>query len=110
MSHDKTYTILELTPAPQPCAPAAPRPSLWRRLGAALLRWLTTAHEPTIRSTTLASGEKQWRVFNPVTDTTLVFDSEEAVCAWLETGWLHKPAQPDCAQPDLIGQMRYRLR
>ncbi|HSM84061.1 MAG TPA: hypothetical protein VLS96_20390 [Nodosilinea sp.] len=107
----KPYTILELTPAPQPrpMAAATPRLNLWQRLGAALLHWLASGHEPAIRRTTLATGETFWRVFNPVTGTTLEFDSEEAVCTWLDTVWLHNPTQADYAQPDPIDQIRYRL-
>lgn len=108
-TNDKTYTILELTPAPQPCttAPTAPRPGLWQRLGEALLRWVAPGHGPTIHCTTLASGEQRWRVFNPATGTRLVFESEAAVRTWMETAWLNKPA---LNQPDPIDRMRYRLR
>ena len=40
--------------------------------------------DPQIRQERDRYGKSQWRVFDPITSKSRLFDSEDDVCAWLE--------------------------
>ncbi|MBD2462596.1 hypothetical protein H6G89_16265 [Oscillatoria sp. FACHB-1407] len=64
--------------------------SLWRGI-TRLVGWMfANPNEPYITEfRDRHTGQLRWRVYFPANDTTLVFDSPEEVCTWIEDHWWH---------------------
>ena len=51
----------------------------------ALVDFLTGAQSLSIREKMLKNGTSLWIVYEPISDTRLAFDTEQAVRVWIET-------------------------
>ncbi|MBE9061907.1 hypothetical protein [cf. Phormidesmis sp. LEGE 11477] len=61
-----------------------PLKAIWARTGQYLVDFLTGQQSLSIRQQTTTTGELQWIIYDPVTQTRLSFSSEQAVRVWLE--------------------------
>ncbi|MBF2046593.1 MAG: hypothetical protein EDM05_002165 [Leptolyngbya sp. IPPAS B-1204] len=55
---------------------------------AEVLSWLfASPHQPHIRECRDRTGQTCWRVHDPASGQSMVFYTEQEVCAWLEQRW-----------------------
>lgn len=61
-----------------------------RTISRALIRWLTTQPELSVRQKVDRFGNSYWCVYDPVTQRRACLPSEEAVRIWIEEGFFHQ--------------------
>ncbi|MEO0771008.1 MAG: hypothetical protein AAFY72_16570 [Cyanobacteria bacterium J06649_4] len=60
------------------------RSSWLRRVGTAIVDFLTNQPQLSVRVKTLPNGQQQWIAYDPEQDIRRTFDSQQAVRVWLE--------------------------
>lgn len=58
--------------------------NLWNSFSTSLENLLLPSKEPVIHEMVDRYGQKKWRVYDPVIDRSIVLNSPEEVCVWLE--------------------------
>ncbi|GAB4380936.1 MAG: hypothetical protein Kow00121_38270 [Elainellaceae cyanobacterium] len=58
--------------------------NVWHQFGIFWVNLLLPSQEPVIREIVDRHGKKKWRVYDPVIDRSIVLNSPEEVCIWLE--------------------------
>jgi hypothetical protein len=57
--------------------------SIWNRIGQTVRHWLNTSPEPRVRMK-YSAGQAHWRVYDPTTQRSERFETEQEVRIWLE--------------------------